>query len=117
MAAQQQRLGRFAGRVDDGALAIGKIVLSDSVTWPVPHGLAGHPDGTYQVGIRPHLLTAKPNAGVTIEISGRVLITELSGSESVIHFTHDDLNWVTRPSCKVAVWPLNNSASVGSLVA
>ena len=31
----------------------------------------------------------------SIEISGKVLISELSGSESMIHFTNGDLNWVS----------------------
>ena len=30
-----------------------------------------------------------------LEISGKVLISELSGSESLIHFTNGDLNWVS----------------------
>ena len=31
----------------------------------------------------------------TIEINGKVLISELSGSESMIHFTNGDLSWVS----------------------
>ena len=31
----------------------------------------------------------------SIEINGKVLISELSGSESLIHFTNGKLNWVS----------------------
>ena len=31
----------------------------------------------------------------TVEINGKVLISELSGSESLIHFTNGNLNWVS----------------------
>ena len=32
---------------------------------------------------------------ITIKIKGKVLISELSGSESLIHFTRGNLNWVS----------------------
>ena len=52
-------------------------------------------DGNYKVGIRPHNITTYKEGENSIEINGKVLISELSGSESLIHFTNGNLNWVS----------------------
>ena len=52
-------------------------------------------DGNYKIGIRPHNITTYKEGNNTIEIDGKVLISELSGSESLIHFTNGNLNWVS----------------------
>ena len=50
-------------------------------------------DGNYKIGIRPHNITTYKEGNNTVEINGKVLISELSGSESLIHFTNGNLNW------------------------
>ena len=52
-------------------------------------------DGNYKIGIRPHNITTYKEGNNTVEINGKVLISELSGSESLIHFTNGNLNWVS----------------------
>ena len=52
-------------------------------------------DGEYKIGIRPHNITTYKEGENYIEIKGKVLISELSGSESLIHFTNGDLSWVS----------------------
>ena len=52
-------------------------------------------DGNYKIGIRPHNITTYKEGINTVEINGKVLISELSGSESLIHFTNGNLNWVS----------------------
>ena len=52
-------------------------------------------DGKYKIGIRPHNITTYKEGNNSVEISGKVLISELSGSESLIHFTNGNLNWVS----------------------
>ena len=52
-------------------------------------------DGTYKIGIRPHNITTYKECNNSVEINGKVLISELSGSESLIHFTNGNLNWVS----------------------
>ena len=52
-------------------------------------------DGTYKIGIRPHNITTYKEGNNSVEINGKVLISELSGSESLIHFTNGNLNWVS----------------------
>ena len=52
-------------------------------------------DGNYKIGIRPHNITTYQEGKNSVEIDGKVLISELSGSESLIHFTNGNLNWVS----------------------
>jgi glycerol transport system ATP-binding protein len=72
-----------------------EMVLSDSVRWPAAGAARSLPDGAYTVGIRPHHVSPVANGHDSAVIDGRVLITELSGSESVIHFAHGPLSWVS----------------------
>ncbi len=66
--------------------------LDDSVNWKSKINIK---DGEYKVGIRPHNITTYKEGNNSLEIKGKVLISELSGSESLIHFTKGDLNWVS----------------------
>ena len=52
-------------------------------------------DGNYKIGIRPHNITTYREGDNSVEINGKVLISELSGSESLIHFTIGKLSWVS----------------------
>lgn len=52
-------------------------------------------DGNYKIGIRPHNITTYREGDNSVEINGKVLISELSGSESLIHFTNGKHNWVS----------------------
>ena len=67
-------------------------LLAEEVNWKTNLNLR---DGKYKVGIRPHNITTYKEGKNSIEINGKVLISELSGSESLIHFTNGDLNWVS----------------------
>lgn len=69
------------------------FVLNDAVSWKSASGLR---DGRYSLGIRPHHVTPQPGGGEAIKIGGRVLVTELSGSESVVHFDLDGATWVSQ---------------------
>ena len=55
-------------------------------------------DGNYKIGIRPHNVTINKNGGNPVEIKGKILISELSGSESLIHFKNGKFNWVSLSS-------------------
>jgi glycerol transport system ATP-binding protein len=72
------------------------IRLGESVRWTADAAMRPRPDGRYTVGIRPHHigLGANGRGGATLE--GKVLIAELSGSDSVIHFAHDAMTWVSQ---------------------
>jgi glycerol transport system ATP-binding protein len=70
--------------------------LADDVSWPVTGPLLSRADGEYIVGIRPHHVTPTPGAPDAVRIEGRVLVAELSGSESIIHFSLYDRPWVSQ---------------------
>ena len=73
-----------------------RIALSDAVGWAAPEGIASLPDGPYTIGLRPHhVLPATTNGGAGVQVEARVLIAEISGSESVIHFDLGGLTWVS----------------------
>ena len=75
-----------------------RIVLSSNgVGWSARAGMQDLPNGRYTLGVRPHCISPVRNAGgAAVEIGGRVLITELSGAESVIHFAHGELSWASQ---------------------
>lgn len=89
----------------------GRMVLSDTAQWPATGSVQSLPDGRYTVGIRPFNVSPVPGGPVpggpapggpapggqaVVEIEGHVQITEISGSESVIHFAHGALHWVSQ---------------------
>jgi glycerol transport system ATP-binding protein len=73
----------------------GEVLIGGSIRLPAGKAASGVGDGNFTIGIRPHHITpeASPN-GATIE--GRVLVAELSGSESVVHFDLDGHTWVSQ---------------------
>ncbi len=73
-----------------------RIILDDTVQWPATGAIATAPDGNYTVGVRPHYISPKRGAENTVRLNGRVLVTELSGSESVAHFDMNGRTWVAQ---------------------
>jgi glycerol transport system ATP-binding protein len=71
-----------------------QIVLEDAVRWPVPAALRSQPDGDVTVALRPHHVRPGGSAGVAVH--GRLLISEISGSESVLHFALAGGTWVSQ---------------------
>lgn len=73
-----------------------KFSLADSIEWEVPDYLGNLSDGEYTLGIRPHHVTPNDTGSHSVPVSGQVIVTELSGSESVIHFQLGDQVWVSQ---------------------
>ena len=74
----------------------GEILVSGGgIRWQAGELAATVPDGDYTLGIRPHYVTAEARPG-SQPIEGRVLVTEISGSESVIHFDVSGTTWVSQ---------------------
>ncbi len=71
------------------------FVMTDDISWPVPHSCADLEDGVYTVGIRPHHLTLDASVDNAVKVSGTVLVAEISGSESVIHVNVHGHNWLS----------------------
>ncbi|MEL6838065.1 MAG: ABC transporter ATP-binding protein [Pseudomonadota bacterium] len=70
------------------------LVMGDSARWDSAK-MKEAPDGIYHIAVRPHHVTPKPSPANTVKLNGRVLVTELSGSESSAHFAMPDADWVS----------------------
>ena len=53
------------------------------------------PDGSYTVAIRPHHVLPTRRSASDIAVTGRIIVTELSGSESSAHFEVNGRPWVS----------------------
>jgi glycerol transport system ATP-binding protein len=63
----------------------GSLVLATGATVATPDALLGLPDGPHEIGFRAHhLLLSKPST-TAIALTGKVALTEITGSESFIH--------------------------------
>ncbi len=69
-----------------------RLHLSDAIHWAAPPAVAALADGEYKIGIRPHHLLPG-NQGVVVE--GEVLISEISGSESILRVNVEGNHWVS----------------------
>jgi len=74
----------------------GRFALNDLVSWPANGKHAAMPDGAYMMAIRPHHIAPVARGANTVDVEGTVLVTELSGSESVVHFDLDDQTWISQ---------------------
>jgi glycerol transport system ATP-binding protein len=72
------------------------LVAPGGESWPLPPQLAGIPDGPYTLALRPHNVTVGRRKPTDVSLAGRVLVTEISGSESVIHFEILGATWVSQ---------------------
>jgi glycerol transport system ATP-binding protein len=80
-----------------------RIVLSgqmlQQVSWTADAELRALADGDYTIGLRPHYVlpaaSSAPGRTAGVLVEGKVLIAEISGSESVIHFDLGGLTWVS----------------------
>jgi glycerol transport system ATP-binding protein len=73
-----------------------RLMIFNGKSWPAGAAAARLPDGKYTLGLRPHHLTPLPAEGLAAEVDGRVLVTELSGSESIIHLDVGGATWVSQ---------------------
>ena len=58
--------------------------------------MADRADGDYTLALRPHNVTIERRHETDVPLTGRVLVTEISGSESVIHFELPNDTWVSQ---------------------
>ncbi|WP_106203780.1 ABC transporter ATP-binding protein [Aliiruegeria haliotis] len=79
-----------------------EAVLGDQARWPLDGAAAALPDGPYTVAIRPNRVLPRRTEAANVRLTGKVLVTELSGSESSAHFSFGDDNWV---SLSAGVYP------------
>lgn len=69
--------------------------LSNQVSWLAGDRYAGLEDGVYTLGFRPHHINIHSKSDRSVKVRGRVVITEISGSESVVHIEVGSDTWVS----------------------
>src|SRR5262245_11894870 len=89
----------------------GEIILGDGVRWPAGRVAQSVPDGSYTIGIRPHHITPMARNGLAATLEGRVLVAELSGSESILHFNMSGQTWVSQ-SHGIHPFPVGSTAKL-----
>ncbi len=72
------------------------FILNERISWPVAESQRSLSDHAYTVGIRPHHISPASGRAGAVPILGEVLITEFSGSESIVHFQIEDRTWVSQ---------------------
>ena len=85
------------------------VRLDDVVSWPAAGIFDNLPDGDYTLGIRPHHLNLQPEGEHSLPLQGKVIVTEISGSESVVHTAIGNASWVSQNH---GVHPLNIGQTV-----
>jgi glycerol transport system ATP-binding protein len=86
-----------------------EIILGEGVKWRAGKAASAIPDGTYTIGIRPHHITPTTQKADAATLEGRVLVAELSGSESVLHFNMNGQTWVSQ-SHGIHPFPVGSTA-------
>lgn len=79
-------------RLDNTQVSLGK-----SIQWPAPELLRNRKSSDIYLGLRPHHIFIGSLHGLPI-IQGRVKISEISGSETTVHFEFDKKTWICSAS-------------------
>ena len=69
--------------------------LAEDVSWTMAGEAANLPDGAYIVAVRPHRVAPVQHSPDSVALSGTVIVTEISGSESSAHFQLGSAAWVS----------------------
>lgn len=69
--------------------------LTADTSWELVGPASALPDGDYTIAIRPHHVSPTQRKAGAVALNGKVLVTELSGSESSAHFTIVSDSWVS----------------------
>jgi len=71
-----------------------RMLFKSHVEIPVMGDLPALPDADYTITFRPHHLYLQPNSEKAIGVKAKVVVTEITGSESYIHIDVAGLRWV-----------------------
>jgi glycerol transport system ATP-binding protein len=73
-----------------------QFTVDEGAGWTANGSAASLGDGRYIIGLRPHSISPVTSPASAVKIPGKVLITEISGSESVVHFDHAGQVWISQ---------------------
>ena len=75
-----------------------ELFMNSGAKWQLKGKATNLQDGSYSFGIRPYHFKIEAKHDGHVKISGVVDISEISGSDSVIHFENDDGFWIVNLS-------------------
>jgi len=89
-----------------------RIQFGPAVNAPAQGALAALPDGRYRAGFRANHLHLNTHSGTALEFRCTLGVTEITGSETFLHLTHEADRWVglvhgvhdLTPGAEVSVW-------------
>ncbi|MGR3496643.1 ABC transporter ATP-binding protein [Citreimonas sp.] len=71
-----------------------KLMFGDGQSAPATGKLADLPDGRYTAGFRPNHVEIDRHAGDAMAFETKLVVTELTGSETFVHLDHAGERWV-----------------------
>jgi glycerol transport system ATP-binding protein len=69
-------------------------VLEGGISIPVPRSSLPLPNGEYVIGFRAHHLSLDAAGEGAVPVRAKVVVTEITGSESFVHVDFADVRWV-----------------------
>lgn len=75
-----------------------EAVLESGARWALAGKAASLADGTYTIAVRPHRVTPVRHSERDVGLTGKVIVTEISGSDSSAHFRMGEDAWVSLAS-------------------
>ena len=72
-----------------------QMSLAGIVQWTASGAAAQLPDGEYTIAVRAYHITPTPRSTQALRVEARVLVAELSGSESIVHVEVAGQTWVS----------------------
>ncbi|AXI46182.1 ABC transporter ATP-binding protein [Sulfitobacter sp. SK012] len=71
-----------------------RLHFGEGQTAPVSDAFAGLADGEYLAGFRPNHLELAKHSPAALEFTGKLSVTEITGSETFVHLDHQGESWV-----------------------
>ena len=72
------------------------IFIFDNQKWPIGSAGKNLTDGKYTIGVRPHNVAPFKHGKTVGNFQANVIVTEISGSESVVHAKIGDQTWISQ---------------------
>jgi glycerol transport system ATP-binding protein len=89
----------------------GKITIFDNQKWDAGAAAKNLADGIYTIAIRPHNIAPFKHGKTVGSIKAKVIVTEISGSESVIHAKVGNQTWISQ-SHGIHAMPIGSMAEL-----
>lgn len=89
-----------------------RLTFGDAASAPADAGLSALPDGRYIAGFRANHLFLKQKSANALPFRAKLSVTEITGSETFLHLTHEGERWVglvegvhsLTPGAEIEVW-------------